>query len=84
MFFIKREAIGNRVHPPCSAMAKKPSVEKELAYSNISYGKPQFHTSKFEIRTLFQPIGHQTATTEQLVSTYGDIPPVALPNAADG
>jgi excinuclease ABC subunit B len=48
-------------------MTRKPATDKDLTYSNISYGKALIHSSKFEISTPFQPCGNQAAAIEQLV-----------------
>ncbi len=48
-------------------MAKKPATDKDLTYSNISYGRALIHSSKFEISTPFQPSGNQATAIEQLV-----------------
>jgi excinuclease ABC subunit B len=48
-------------------MARKPAADKDLTYSNISYGKALIHSSKFEISTPFQPCGNQSDAIGQLV-----------------
>ena len=48
-------------------MAKKPATDKDLTYSNISYGKALIHSSKFEISTPFEPCRNQSAAISQLV-----------------
>jgi excinuclease ABC subunit B len=48
-------------------MARKPATDKDLTYSNISYGKALIHSSKFEISTPFQPCWNQSDAIEQLV-----------------
>jgi excinuclease ABC subunit B len=53
-------------------MPRKPADDKDLTYSNISYGKALIHSSKFEISTPFQPSGNQAAAIEQLVRGIED------------
>jgi excinuclease ABC subunit B len=53
-------------------MAKKPATDKDLTYSNISYGKALIHSSQFEISTPFQPSGHQAAAIDQLIQGVED------------
>lgn len=48
-------------------MTRKTTAGKELAYSDISYGKALARTSHFEINTPFQPRGNQADAIEQLV-----------------
>ena len=48
-------------------MARKPANDKDLTYSNISYGRALIHSSRFEISTPFQPCGNQAEAIEQLV-----------------
>jgi excinuclease ABC subunit B len=53
-------------------MARKPATDKDLTYSNISYGKALIHSSQFEISTPFQPSGNQAAAIDQLVQGVED------------
>ena len=53
-------------------MARKPATDKDLTYSNISYGKALIHSSKFEISTPFEPRGNQAEAIEQLVRGVED------------
>ena len=46
--------------------------DKDLTYSDISYGKALIHSSKFEISTPFQPSGNQAAAIEALVRGVED------------
>ncbi len=48
-------------------MTRKPDADKDLTYSDISYGKALIRSSKFEISTHFQPRGNQAAAIESLV-----------------
>jgi excinuclease ABC subunit B len=48
-------------------MARKPATDKDLTYSNISYGKALIHSSKFEISTPFHPSGNQAEAIDHLV-----------------
>ena len=48
-------------------MTRKPDSDKDLTYSDISYGKALIRSSKFEISTHFQPRGNQAAAIESLV-----------------
>ena len=54
------------------AMARKPATDKDLTYSDISYGKALIHSSKFQISTPFQPCGNQAEAIEQLVRGIED------------
>jgi excinuclease ABC subunit B len=49
------------------AMTRKPATDKDLTYSNISYGKALIQSSRFEISTRFQPCGHQAEAINSLV-----------------
>jgi excinuclease ABC subunit B len=53
-------------------MARKPATDKDLTYSNISYGKALIHSSQFEISTSFQPSGHQATAIDQLLQGVED------------
>jgi excinuclease ABC subunit B len=53
-------------------MTRKPATDKDLTYSNISYGKALIHSSKFEISTPFQPCGHQATAIDQLIQGVED------------
>ncbi len=53
-------------------MARKPATDKDLTYSNISYGKALIHSSRFQINTPFQPCGNQAEAIEQLVRGVED------------
>jgi excinuclease ABC subunit B len=53
-------------------MARKPATDKDLTYSNISYGKALIHSSEFRISTPFQPSGNQAEAIEQLVRGVED------------
>jgi excinuclease ABC subunit B len=53
-------------------MAKKPSKDKDLTYSNIPYGRALIHSSEFQISTTFQPCGNQITAIEQLVGCVKD------------
>jgi excinuclease ABC subunit B len=55
-----------------NAMARKPATDKDLTYSNISYGKALIHSSKFEISTTFHPCGNQADAIAQLVRGVQD------------
>ena len=48
-------------------MTRKPDADKDLTYSDISYGKALIRSSSFEISTHFQPRGNQAAAIESLV-----------------
>jgi excinuclease ABC subunit B len=48
-------------------MSRKTAADKDLTYSNISYGSALIHTSRFEMNTPFQPRGNQADAIEQLV-----------------
>jgi excinuclease ABC subunit B len=48
-------------------MTRKPDADKDLTYSDVSYGKALIHSSKFQISTHFQPQGNQAAAIESLV-----------------
>ncbi|HTY63105.1 MAG TPA: excinuclease ABC subunit UvrB [Acidobacteriota bacterium] len=48
-------------------MTRKPDADKDLTYSDISYGKALIHSSKFQISTPFQPQGNQADAIESLV-----------------
>jgi excinuclease ABC subunit B len=54
------------------AMARKPATDKDLTYSNISYGKALIHSSSFEISTTFHPCGNQAEAINQLVRGVQD------------
>ena len=53
-------------------MARKPATDKDLPYSNITYGKALIHSSEFKISTSFEPCGHQAAAIEDLVKGIQD------------
>jgi len=53
-------------------MARKPATDKDLTYSNISYGKALIHSSRFEISTPFHPSGNQADAIDQLVRGVED------------
>ena len=53
-------------------MARKPATDKDLTYSNISYGKALIHSSRFQINTTFEPCGNQAEAIEQLVRGVED------------
>jgi len=53
-------------------MARKPATDKDLTYSNISYGRALIHSSKFEISTPFQPCSNQASAIDQLVQGVED------------
>lgn len=53
-------------------MARKPATDKDLTYSNITYGKALIHSSEFKISTSFEPCGHQAAAIEDLVKGIQD------------
>jgi excinuclease ABC subunit B len=53
-------------------MSRKPSGDKDLTYSDISYGRALIHSSRFRINTSFQPRGDQAAAIEQLVRGIED------------
>jgi excinuclease ABC subunit B len=53
-------------------MPKKPASDKDLAYSDISFGRALIHSSKFQISTSFQPRGDQAAAIEQLIRGVED------------
>jgi excinuclease ABC subunit B len=53
-------------------MTRKPATDKDLTYSNISYGKALIHSSQFEISTPFQPGSNQAAAIDQLVQGVED------------
>jgi excinuclease ABC subunit B len=55
-----------------NAMARKPTTDKDLTYSNISYGRALIHSSKFEISTPFRPCGNQADAIDQLVRGVQD------------
>jgi excinuclease ABC subunit B len=53
-------------------MARKPATDKDLTYSNISYGKALIHSSRFQISTPFHPSGNQADAIDQLVRGVED------------
>lgn len=53
-------------------MARKPATDKDLTYSNISYGKALIHSSRFQISTPFHPSGNQADAIDQLVRGVAD------------
>ena len=53
-------------------MARKPATDKDLTYSDISYGKALIHSSKFQISTPFHPSGNQADAIDQLVRGVED------------
>ncbi len=48
-------------------MTRKPDADRDLTYSDISYGKALIHSSRFRISTGFQPKGNQAEAIENLV-----------------
>jgi excinuclease ABC subunit B len=53
-------------------MAKKPSSDKDLSYSQIPYGKALIRSSRFQISTPFEPQGDQAAAIRQLLRGVED------------
>lgn len=53
-------------------MAKKPARDKDLSYSQISYGSELIRSSKFQISTPFEPQGDQAAAIAQLAHGVDD------------
>jgi excinuclease ABC subunit B len=54
------------------AVAKKPARDKDLSYSQISYGSELIRSSKFQISTPFEPQGDQAAAIAQLAHGVDD------------
>ena len=53
-------------------MAKKPARDKDLSYSQISYGRELIRSSMFQISTPFEPQGDQAAAIAQLAHGVED------------
>ena len=53
-------------------MPRKPAPDKDLTYSDISYGRALIHSSQFHINTPFEPRGNQAEAVEQLVQGVRD------------
>jgi excinuclease ABC subunit B len=53
-------------------MPRKPAPDKDLTYSDISYGRALIHSSQFHINTPFEPRGNQAEAIEQLVQGVRD------------